>query len=283
MAESRKTKLITFDLKDRGRQFTGQDRSNVDLKSWVDLINSPQTQEMVSTGGMFGYYGHQIRQLWGMYPPETVPLEGKLIKISPAIRTVELSASEDGIVNHRIEFLETPEGEHAYRQYKAKVGGFSIACDFKNLLGKIIPTLMGGFDYVLQQNYLLNTSNGLFDSAVPMPDMVRNALELSVCEMYDCIHQCNYAEYLTENAAAQMLEAAELENRFLAEMAKEAKRKALQEKRQKAIYDSALCPTEPFSDFLDKSNTFLTAQFQQADKKEEIKPSNVIGGLFNWF
>lgn len=285
MSGSRITKLITFDLKDRGRKFTGQDRSNVDLKTWVDLINSPQTQETISTGGMFGYYGHQIRQLFGMYPPETAVLEnGKTVKISPALRTVELSATDDGIVSHRVEFLETPEGEHAYRQYKAKVGGFSIACDFKNMLGRIFPTIMGGFDYVLQQNYVYNTSNGLFDNAVPMPDIVKTTLEISLGEMYDCIHQSNYAEHLTETAAEQMLQAAELENRFIAEMAKEAKKKELQKKQQQSFYDSALCPTQSFESFLEQSNQFLNAQSSSEDSSKPKKTATkVIGGMFNWF
>lgn len=279
---SRKTKLITFNLKDNGRIFTGQDRSNIDLKAWVDLINSPQSQEMISTGGMFGYYGHQIRQLFGMYPSETEVIGDKILKISPAIRTVELKADQDGTVSHRVEFLETPEGEHAYRQYKAKVGGFSMACDFKNVMGKIFPTLLGGFDYVLQPNYVNNTSHGMFDSANPLAKMIKQNLELSVTELYDCIHSCNYAQFSTEEAAAQMLEAAQLENKFMEEMAKIQRREKLQHERQQQILDSALCPTVPFGDFLNESNQFLDLKEEKTEQKKD-KTAKTIGGVFDWF
>ena len=282
---SRKTKRITFNLLDNGRTFTGQNRSNVDLRTWIDLINSDASQEMINTGGMFGYYGHQIRQLFGMYPPETAVLEnGKTVKISPAIRTTELSADDDGNVSHRVEFLETPEGEHAYRQYKAKVGGFSIACDFKNVMGTIMPTLLGGFDYVLQPNYVNNTSHGLFDSAnTALSSMIKQTLEMSVSELYDCIHQCNYAEFTSEQAVAQMLEASQLENKFMEEMAKIQRREKLQKERQQSIYDSALCPTTPFSEFLAQSDDFLNQGVTQTEEKKTDKATKMIGGVFNWF
>lgn len=52
---SRITPLITFNLNERGRQWTGQDCSNVDINAWVNLINSLTTQEAVRLGDMVGY------------------------------------------------------------------------------------------------------------------------------------------------------------------------------------------------------------------------------------
>ena len=72
-----KTEILKYNLHDRGRKYTGQDRSNVDVSAMIQRINSPDTQELVSTGGLFGYYGHQIRQRFGMMPPETAMIDGK--------------------------------------------------------------------------------------------------------------------------------------------------------------------------------------------------------------
>lgn len=133
---SRTTKLITYNIKERGRKYTGTDRSNVNVQSMVDAINSPATQELVKTGDLYGYYGHEIRQLYGMNPPDTfITDDGREIRISPAVRTIELRADQEGNVSHRQEFFTNEAGEYAYHQYKAKIGGFSTAVSF-------IPTMI---------------------------------------------------------------------------------------------------------------------------------------------
>lgn len=51
----RKTKRITYNLHERGRSHLGKDRSNVDMNEMIRQINSPQVQEMVKTGTLYGY------------------------------------------------------------------------------------------------------------------------------------------------------------------------------------------------------------------------------------
>ena len=86
-----KTEILKYNLYDRGRKHTGQDRSDVDIEKMIDRINAPDTQELVKTGGLFGYYGHQIRQRFGMNPPETAMINGKKIHLEPAFRTIYLN------------------------------------------------------------------------------------------------------------------------------------------------------------------------------------------------
>ena len=51
---SRKSKVITYNVKERGRTHAGKDRSNVNIRSMVDAINSPTNQVLVDTGDMYG-------------------------------------------------------------------------------------------------------------------------------------------------------------------------------------------------------------------------------------
>lgn len=280
---SRVTPLITFNLNERGRQFTGQDRSNVDVNAWVNLINSPTTQEAVKLGDMLGYYGHQIRQLFGTTPPETALLNGKEYRLSPALRVVELKAEPNGDVSHRIEFLETDAGEHAFRQYKAKIGGFSMAIDAKPINGTYIPNLIGGFDYVLQQNYVHNCGHGQFDSALQVP-AVREIVEQSLIEILDSISTSNFAYHQLEDAAERQLNAIALEQKYLEEQEKLAKRKRLQDERQEQLVDSALCKPMALEDLLDESNAFMNAEMQGEEKNNANKAqAKVVGGFFNLF
>jgi len=217
----RKTKTIQFNLADTGRKFSGQSRSNVNLKAWIDLINSPHTQEMVSTGSILGYYGHQIRMLLGTHPPETAFIGGKQISISPAVRTIEIKADDQGNVTHRQEFLETAEGEFAMDKYKAKIGGFSAAHDYVTEGGMIMPVSYAGMDYVLQPNYINNIGDGALMDSIAGNDFVRSTLELSVLDMYDSIHQTNFARYQAEE---NLMRAIESENKLLEINAKTARR-----------------------------------------------------------
>lgn len=280
---SRITPLITFNLNERGRQWTGQDRSNVDIKAWVDLINAPTTQESVRLGDMVGYYGHQIRQLFGTIPPETALLNGKEYRLNPAIRVVELKAEPNGEVSHRIEFLETDAGEHAYRQYKAKIGGFSMAIDASPVNGTYVPSLIGGFDYVLQQNYVHNCGHGQFDSALQVP-AVREIVEQSLVEILDSIATSNFAYHQLEDAAERQLQAGLIEQKYLEEQEQIARRKKLQEERQEQLVDSALCKPVSLEDLLGESDAFMNAEMQgQEDNRKNKAQAKVVGGFFNLF
>lgn len=281
---SRVTQLITFNLNDRGRKFTGQDRSDVDVQAWVDLINSPATQEMVKTGGLFGYYGHQVRQLFGMTPPETAFLAGKEYRLSPAVRTIEFSADRSGNVSHREEFLETDSGEYAFKNFKAKVGGFSMAVDAQPVGGRFMPTIMGGMDYVLQQNYVDNRGYVL-DSAITQTPLIRESLEFGLAAILDCINDVQYANFTLEDANERLLQAMQLENTFLQKQARIERQRLLQKERQNEVYDSALCPTVKLDEFLEESNRFLEMGQQPKPKNQtqsEAKPK-LLGGFFNFF
>lgn len=86
---SRITAAITYNLKDRKRLHTGEDRPEYQVPYLVAHINSPAVQEFVKKGDLYGYCGHQIRQLYGMQPPETVIINGKEIRIESASHAVK--------------------------------------------------------------------------------------------------------------------------------------------------------------------------------------------------
>lgn len=54
-SKNRKTKVLSYNLHDRCRKFTGVDRSNVDVDAMVNLINSDHVQEMVATNSLQGF------------------------------------------------------------------------------------------------------------------------------------------------------------------------------------------------------------------------------------
>lgn len=286
MSTSRKTRPITFNIKDRGRQFTGQDRTNVDYEKWIELINSPATQEMVNTGCLLGYYGHQIRIAFGLNPPETQLVGDKLITISPAIRTIELSCDQDGNVTHREEFLETPEGEFALRQYRAKVGGFSFAHDYITENGMMIPTEVCGADYVLQPNYATNIGHGILLDSVKSAmhgGMAKAHLEESILQMYDSIHSTNFAMHIADE---NLMRAIDAENKLLEVQAKKEQRLKLQQEKTENFLDSVLCPTQSFDEYINQSKVFMDAvvvtNIEPSDKKSDIQPT-AVGGMFGFF
>lgn len=167
--KGRKTKRITYNLYDRGRLHSGKDRSNVDMKEMIARINDPTVQEMIKSGTFFGYNGHEIRKRYGMNPPDSVIIDGKVVYLERSVRTLESTANSNGDVTHVHEFLENESGEYARKQYLARVGGFSSAQNYKRAGLGLIPIGFYGFDYVTQPNYATNVGDGqLFDGlAIP--------------------------------------------------------------------------------------------------------------------
>ena len=147
------TPLIRYNLKDRGRQYTGQPR-NFDVRLIADAINNPATQEMVESRGMVGFYGHFPRIRFGMNPAEGGIDGGKYVPVEPAFVTTYLKADYDGNVEHRAEFLDTAAGKLAAKLWDSKAGGFSSAIDDRK------PAFFG-FDYVIAPNYLDNSYRGV--------------------------------------------------------------------------------------------------------------------------
>lgn len=279
----RKTKRITYSLNDRGRKHTGNDRSNVDVTAMIEAINSPKVQELVSTGSMLGYYGHQIRQRYGMWPPETVVINGKPVHLEPSIRTLELSADTDGTVSHVEEFLDNDAGEHAFKQYKANIGGFSVASDYRQRGNKLVPTDFAGFDYVWQPNFVGNAGNGLYDSAAQADESIMAILaphlECQIAQLYDSMHR----EAVYETALGESMDRLAAAEREAYELRQaQRSRQVRQAERQKQIFDSMLCPTRPFDP--SSAERFLQAQVEQVDEgratsKENSALAKVRAGL----
>lgn len=149
------TDLITYNVRDRGRKARGQDR-NFDTAALAGLINGAAIQEKVKHGDMVGYFGHWPRVKLGMEPQEGGIVDGRVVSVSPALRTIELQADADGTIRHRAEFLDTNEGLIAARLYQSKTGGFSSAITPLPGTSPILAAGFHGFDYVLEPNYTTN-------------------------------------------------------------------------------------------------------------------------------
>ena len=309
MTTGRKTKAITFDIKDRGRTYTGQDRSNVDVKSMIDKINSKETQEMVKTGSLIGYWGHQIRQRFGMFPPETAIVDGKLIRLEASAKTIELSATKDGLVTHRQEFFANEAGEFAMKQYQANAAAFSTAARYKEQMGKLFTTLVGGFDLVWQPNFVANAGDGqlfdglfipeseeggipIFDSMTavetlnPVSAMLAQALERQILQGYDSIHaqtQLNqHAEQAYDQLAGVMQDNIRLRDRT-------AKHAIIRRAREKEKYDSMVGETRSFDAVMAEASQFTIAEEERirneydsiAENASKSVVVDVFGSAFN--
>jgi hypothetical protein len=167
----KKTGKITYNVKERGRQFIGSDR-NLDTRALAALVNGSEVQERVKNRDLRGFYGHVARMKFGFQPPETVYNDGKAIIIEPALVTTHLSADEDGNITHESEFLDTDAGQMAQRLFDSRHGGFSTAI-FAKPRGPIdVPLVFGGLDYVFEPNYttnrgyLLDSTGGVMDGVL---------------------------------------------------------------------------------------------------------------------
>lgn len=159
-----KTDVIRYNLAERGRTYRGKPR-NFDIPRIVAAINSGACQEKVKHRDMLGYYGHWPRVKFGMNPAEGGVVDGKAVRVEPAIVTTYLKALDDGTIEHQEEFLDNDAGRLAYNLYKSKTGGFSSAIDEYQRNG---PEFYG-FDYVLEPNYSTNRGYDIaLDSALTL-------------------------------------------------------------------------------------------------------------------
>lgn len=154
------TDHITYNVTDRGRKARGQDR-NFDTVALAKLVNGPSVQEKVKHGDMLGFLGHWPRIKFGMEPAEGGVVDGKAVVMPTAVRTIELSASPDGTITHRTEFLDTEHGEAALRLFKSKAGGFSSAIDAVPGTSPAITRGFYGFDYVYEPNFTKNRGHSI--------------------------------------------------------------------------------------------------------------------------
>lgn len=153
----KRTEVITYNLNERGRSFNGVDR-DVDIAAAMSLINGPALQELIRSGDVFGYFGHQYRQKYGLVVPEVVTEDGKQVVLEPCVRTVMIKCLPDGTVQHVQEFLDNAPGRIAGRLYDSKAYGFSSVFHAPDEGGKRTPKSYHGMDFVKMPNY--NTNRG---------------------------------------------------------------------------------------------------------------------------
>lgn len=189
------TDPITYNVTDRGRKARGQDR-NFDTVALASLINGASVQEKVKHGDMLGFLGHWPRIKFGMNPAEGGVVDGKAVVMPIAIRTVELSASPDGGITHRTEFLDTEHGEAALRLFKSKAGGFSSAIEPVPGSCPTIARGFWGFDFVYEPNFTQNrghsiTLDGVGDDVAGLLDAVllmAGEGDMEMRALFDSLH-----------------------------------------------------------------------------------------------
>lgn len=195
------TQTIRYNLRERGRKFRGQQR-NFNIPKMVKLINGGAVQERVRMRDMHGYLEHLPRIKFGMNPGACQIDGAKLITIEPAIVTTYLHADDDGNIEHRAEFLDTPPGQVAERMFKNKVGGFSSAID------EGMPEFYG-FDYVSEPNFALNRGyavalDAVKTAAVTMDDVQQyNDHVQGMLRLLDSVNTAHQSEIRTAHSSLE--------------------------------------------------------------------------------
>lgn len=303
----RKTKRIKFNLFERGRKHSGRDRANVDMKEMINQINHPKVQEMIKTGTLYGYNGHEIRRRYGMFPPESTVIDGKVVYLEPAFRTLESYADKNGDVTHVAEFFDNEAGEYARKQYLARAGGFSSAQDYRRSGLSLVPVNFYGYDYVMQPNYTTNVGDGqlfdglavpeqqdglisCFDSATdvsllsPSEAMIAHLLEQQILRDFDSIHTQLQLHQFNEQALDQVGSLSD-------ELAKRDRRAALQAQRAQDFYTGMVGEVRSFDSACDEADELLTASElarlqMNGEKPKAEKPKGgapkVFKSIFGW-
>jgi hypothetical protein len=195
-----KTPVISYNLKERGRQYRGKER-HFNIRAICDAINGPACQERVRNRDLVGYYGHWPRIKFGMNPAEGGLDGGKPALVEPALVTTMLRAHDDGTIEHQAEFLDTNSGQVAAKLHASRTGGFSSAID------QTRPEFFG-FDYVLEPNYSTNRGYTLDD----VRDMTLDDIEAAI---YD--EQLRGMAHLLDAANSERERACEVIERLSAE------------------------------------------------------------------
>lgn len=281
----RTTGRITYSLKDRKYLFNGVDRNDLDFDAMIKLIRSEGLQERIRKRTIFGYYGHQLRELYGLKVPETVidKETGKEIYLTPALITIYLDVDDDGNVTHEQEFINNLAGNQAWRQFKAKIGGFSSAFYSPMIDGKRTPLDYLGMDWVLRPNYHHNRdTDAIFDSLDQIEIDPHKAayLNRSVCDMYDSLEQIDVAYSI---AALKSEQASEAQQALDLELKKKKRRierskaaKESEEQREKEIQAAMLLDSLPFDDALKEADAFLTASVVTEASQKSEQPKKTL-------
>jgi len=248
------TDIIKFNVTKRHRKERGQDR-NFDTAGLASIINGAEVQEMVKNGDLVGYYGHWVRQKFGLNPVEGVVHEGRQVLIQPAIRTVYLKAYNNGDIEHKQEFLDTDSGKFCEKLYKSKTGGLSSTIKFDTIRGKQIARKFFGFDYVLEPNYTKNRGWEVACDSVLMPNFAFDSVGDSMIDIMDD----------DIDALADYFDSISMHNALLE--SKEAEINALREENKRILCALDSCETE---------NAELYSMLSKDGNKPEIAMDGVI-------
>ncbi len=153
-----KTVTDRFSLFEDGRNFAANRRNYV-VRSVQNMIANPRTQELLKLREAFGYYGHGARERakkLSIAETEVIKLNGQAVVVEnvPSNRTVNITCSDDGIVEHTQEILNTPTGLIVDSLHESSAGGWSWATGGRDNRQLSIANSYHGMDYVLQPNYL---------------------------------------------------------------------------------------------------------------------------------
>ncbi len=159
-----------FSLFNDGRKL-GANKRNYIIKSVQNMIASDATQEVLRLGEAFGFYGHQPRQRankLNIGETEVIMINGRPVVVEniPSNRTISLSCSDDGIVEHTEEILDTDTGKIVASMQDSRAGGWSWATGGRDTRQQSVVNSYHGMDYVLKPNYLsLDHPAMMFESA----------------------------------------------------------------------------------------------------------------------
>jgi hypothetical protein len=147
-----------FSLFNDGRTMDANKRNYV-VQSVQKMLTSAKTQELLRLGESYGYYGHAPRaraNKLDIGETEVIMVKGKpvLVENVPASRTIDIKCSDDGIVEHTQEFLDTVTGKIALSLWESSAGGWSWATSGSDSRERSFARGYHGMDYVNQPNYI---------------------------------------------------------------------------------------------------------------------------------
>ncbi|MGL5906735.1 MAG: hypothetical protein ACRCZA_08420 [Shewanella sp.] len=175
----------SFNLKNHGRS-DGNNRGYL-IESVKKMLSSAHFKERLKLRELYGYFGHNRRQLsekMDLNEVEVVYRDGKPVVLEnvPAAITTDMSVNDDGIVTFTQDILKTPAGYAAKAMRDAGAGGWSWAVNgVRTLLGASAQTFHG-FDYVKHPSYIdmdkqsmMLESVGVSDESMLMEKMLESA------------------------------------------------------------------------------------------------------------
>lgn len=147
----------SFNLKDHGRS-DGNNRNYL-VESVKAILNNPFTKERLKLGELYGYFGHNRREMAGkleLNETEIIYRDSKPVVIDniPACRTIDISVDDQGIVTYKQEILDTPSGRAVKALVDAGVGGWSWVTGGVQTIKGVIAKSFHGFDYVKHPSYI---------------------------------------------------------------------------------------------------------------------------------